>query len=198
MRYVAVANREPCFRGWFYEARKYYNAGFATSPIDYCICLNFSGIYCKELPSYIISTSPSHLKKKKGRRREKVLAFTVPTSARTFPKPPCCYYCPTVFFFPQTKMDEGFACPAEAGGGYYSSKAASGEGSGGEEPGSLPLRLRVGCRLLRVDDACAGCTATFIRLCLLTAILTVQLSSRCCAIVWSRTSAGVWTRVLLL
>lgn len=49
-------------------------------------------------------------------------------------------------------MDEGFQCPAEAGGGYYGSRAtgSDGEGKSAEEEeendaGILPYRLRVGC-----------------------------------------------------
>lgn len=48
-------------------------------------------------------------------------------------------------------MDEGFKCPAEAGGGYYSSRAPGSEGEakgdgeteGGSGSGVLPYRLRV-------------------------------------------------------
>ena len=54
-------------------------------------------------------------------------------------------------------MDEGFTCPAEAGGGYYSSRVATGgrDKDGQEEKktvedegGRLPLRLRVGLVIL--------------------------------------------------
>lgn len=48
-------------------------------------------------------------------------------------------------------MDEGFKCPAEAGGGYYGSRATEAEGEGkraeqegGNGAGVLPYRLRVG------------------------------------------------------
>lgn len=52
-----------------------------------------------------------------------------------------------IHVFPtKAEMDEIFTCPAEAGGGYYSSRADGGEGKEDEHAeysGSLPLRLRV-------------------------------------------------------
>ena len=42
-------------------------------------------------------------------------------------------------------MDEGFTCPAEAGGGYYSSRGNNrwGDDEKGNKGDPLPLRLRV-------------------------------------------------------
>lgn len=42
-------------------------------------------------------------------------------------------------------MDEGFTCPAEAGGGYYSSRGNNrgGDDERGNKGDPLPLRLRV-------------------------------------------------------
>lgn len=58
-------------------------------------------------------------------------------------------------------MDEGFTCPRQEGGGYYSSRARGGGGEGKqeeeeeEESASLPLRLRVG--FFFVSTLCAVC-----------------------------------------
>lgn len=62
-------------------------------------------------------------------------------------RPTHCRFLPsTATPLTKTEMDEGFACPPEAGGGYYSSRANVEETK--EDPasnlsGALPLRLKV-------------------------------------------------------
>ena len=84
-------------------------------------------------------------------------------------------------------MDEGFKCPAEAGGGYYGSRATGKGGEGeskraeeeedeeededgkgkGRGAGVLPYRLRVGWRRLRCSVAGSVCFDTRYRMPLL-------------------------------